>query len=132
MMNWRIIMNTITVLKILPGYKPEVTTIPHTLKAMQELVQGQIEAIYPFDDLVAIVCNDEGKLLGMDMNRALHNSENGEIYDIICGPFFICGLSSDDFTSLTNEQIEKYQKLFLYPETFIKTKYGFISVKNII
>lgn len=121
-----------TILRILPGHKPEIISIPHTLEAMQELVGGHIEALYPFDDPVSVVCNEEGKLLGMDMNRALRHPDTGEIYDILCGPFFICGLSDDDFDSLTEELIEKYQKLFLYPEIFIRTEHGIIIIENTI
>ena len=121
-----------TILRILPGHKPEIISIPHTLEAMQELVGGHIEALYPFEDPVAVVCNEEGKLLGMDMNRALRHPDTNEVYDIICGPFFICGLSDNDFDSLTEEQIEKYQKMFLYPEIFIKTEHGIIIIENTI
>ena len=121
-----------TILRILPGHKPEIISIPHTLEAMQELVGGHIEALYPFDDPVALVCNEEGKLLGMDMNRALRHPDTKEVYDVICGPFFICGLNADDFDSLTEELIEKYQKLFLYPEIFIRTEHGIIIIENTI
>lgn len=102
----------------MPGRKPERIIIPHTLDAMQRLVCGNIQAIYPYDDMVALVCNEEGKLLGMEPNRAVRN-EDGDILDIICGTFFICGLNEDDFCSLTEEQIAYYSKLFRYPETFL-------------
>ena len=109
--------STMTVLKVMPGCKPERITIPHTLDAMQRLVCGNIQAIYPYDDMVALVCNEEGKLLGMEPNRAVRN-EDGDILDIISGTFFICGLSEDDFCSLTETQISYYSKLFRHPETF--------------
>ena len=111
-------ISTMTVLKVMPGRKPERKVIPHTLDAMQNLVCGSIQAIYPYEDLVAIVCNDDGKLLGMAPNRAIRN-EDGDIQDIICGTFFICGLTEDDFDSLTEEQIAYYTKQFQYPETFL-------------
>ena len=63
--------STMTVLKIMPGRKPERVSIPHTLESMQELVGGCIQAIYPYKDPVAIICNEEGKLMGMDPNRAV-------------------------------------------------------------
>ena len=63
------------------GKKPEVREIDGSLESMQQLVGGLIQAVYPFDDPVALICNDEGKLLGLPFNRALRNSE-GEIYDI--------------------------------------------------
>lgn len=111
--------STMTVLKIMPGHKPERVTMPHTLEAMQELVRGCIQAIYPYEDPVAIVCNEEGKLMGMEPNRAVRDSDNNEITDIICGSFFVCGLGEDDFCSLTEEQIAKHSKLFRSPEVFL-------------
>ena len=112
-------MKSITVLKVSPGCSPEVISIPHTLEAMQALVGGTIQALYPFEDLVSIICNDDGKLLGMTPNRSLRDSDTGEILDVICGTFFICGLTEDDFGSLTDAQIAKYSKLFETPEVFL-------------
>ena len=57
----------ITVLKVEPGKEPEEVTIPNTLEAMQEMVGGFIEIVY-LDD-VCLVCNEEGKLMGLEGNR---------------------------------------------------------------
>lgn len=57
------------------------------------------------------VCNEEGKLLGLPMNRAL-TDESGVPYDIVCGTFFVVGIGDEDFTSLTEQQIEKYRKKY--------------------
>ena len=110
----------ITILKIAPGHKPERVTIPHTLEAMQEIVGGLIQAIYPYEDTVALVCNEEGKLLGLDLNRAVRDPATNEVLDIISGTFFLCGLSQGDFCSLSEQQITHYSKLFHYPELFLK------------
>ena len=109
------------VLLITPGAVPQVREIEHSLKAMQELVDGHIEAVYPFDDTVALVCNDEGKLLGLPLNRAVRNPATGQVLDIIAGTFFICGLSSDNFDSLSDEQIQRYIQIFRHPEAFIQS-----------
>lgn len=53
------------VLVVRPMEMPEVQEIDHTLSAMQELVGGTIQAVYPFDDPVALICHGEGKLLGL-------------------------------------------------------------------
>ena len=90
---------------------PTVQEIDGSLESMQKIVGGYIQAIYPFDDPVAIVCNDEGKLLGLPMNRAL-TDDHGVPYDIVCGTFFITGVGCEDFISLTEQQIEKYQKKY--------------------
>lgn len=107
------------VLLVKPGEYPEVKEIRDGLKSMQELVGGLIQVIYPFEDPVALVCNDEGKLLGLELNRALRHPETGQVYDIISGSFFICGLGEEDFASLTDGQIQKYEEVFHYPEVFI-------------
>lgn len=110
----------ITILKIAPGHKPERVTIPHTLEAMQEIVGGLIQAIYPYEDAVALVCNEEGKLLGLDLNRALRDPATNEVLDIISGTFFLCGLSQDDFCSLSEERINYYSNMFRRPELFLQ------------
>ena len=112
----------ITILKIAPGHKPERVTIPHTLEAMQKVVGGTIEVIYPYDDPVALVCNDEGKLMGLPLNRPVRDLETRAILDIIAGTFFLCSLSEDEFASLNKEQIERYGNLFRSPELFLQTE----------
>ena len=107
-----------TVLAVQSGAKPVKLELEGTLKSMQDFVGGTIQALYPFDDAVAIICNDEGKLNGMKYNRALRN-EDGEVIDILCGSFFVCGLGEEDFTSLSAEQLETYYKVFEHPEVFL-------------
>ena len=110
---------TLIILEVTPGHKPERKEIPHTLEAMQRIVGGSIQAIYPYEDPIAIVCNDEGKLLGMEPNRAIRKPDNREIVDIICGLFFVCGLGEDDFCSLTEKLATSYESLFRYQELFL-------------
>lgn len=111
-------MKKISVLKVSLGKRPELITIPHTLEEMQRIVEGSIQAIYPYEDPVALVCNEEGKLLGQKPNRAIRDA-NGTITEIICGTFFICGLTRENFGSLTKGQIDFYSKLFWSPELFL-------------
>ena len=54
-----------------PRKYAKVVEIEHTLENMQKVVGGYIEAVYPFEDEVAVICNEEGKLLGLPLNRAL-------------------------------------------------------------
>ena len=117
------------ILLIAPGTAPRALDIDHSLKSMQELVSGTIEAIYPFADSVALVCNDEGKLLGLPLNRAVRDPATGQILDIIAGTFFICGLSEDEFASLTDDQIQRYTQMFRCPEVFLKSKDQIIIVQ---
>lgn len=79
-----------------------------------------IQAIYPFPEEIALICNEEGKLEGLPLNRALRD-EAGKIYDIISGTFFLCAAPADseNFTRLNEEQIEKYTRHFHQPEMFL-------------
>ena len=113
------------VLVVEPGKKPEVQEIDSSLSNMQKLVGGLIQTVYAFEDPVALVANDEGKLLKQPMNRALRD-ESGKIYDIVCGTFFLCGLGEESFTSLTDAQIEKFKKVFAVPDVFIQVAGGLL------
>ena len=106
-----------------------VTEIGDDLKSMQKAVGGLIETVYPFEELVAIVCGDEAKINGLPPNRALYN-ENDEIYDIICGSFFICGLSDDNFDSISDDLIDKFLEKFRDPEIFMKIGEKIIAIKE--
>lgn len=109
------------VLKVEQYQLPEVKEIDPGLASLQHEVDGWIEATYPFEDPVAIICNEEGKLNGMDYNRAIRD-ENGEVQEIIAGPFLIVGLGEEDFTSLSEDMVQKYKRLFAQPEVFLQTQ----------
>ena len=108
------------VLLIQPGEKPALTEINGTLESMQKIVGGYIQILYPFDDPIALVCNDEGKLLGLPLNRGLRDG-CGQIYDVIAGTFFLCGApqDTDHLDSLPEELVEKYSQKFAASEVFI-------------
>ncbi len=106
------------VLIVEPGKTPEPKEISDSLQEMQAIVGGTIQAIYPFPEKVALVCNDDGKVLRLPYNRCLRD-ERGIAYDVICGTFFVCGISGDDFISLTQAQVGRYMDCFRMPEMFI-------------
>ena len=104
-----------------PGKHPYVKDIEHTLENLQKEVGGYIQALYPFEEEVAVVCNEEGLFIeGLEWNRTV------EKYGPIKGTFLVCGLGFEDFTGLTDEQIEKYKALFWEPEIFIPTPNGMV------
>lgn len=107
------------VLLVEPGQYARMTTIDAGLKSLQKTVGGDIEAAYFFDDPVALVCQEEGKINGSKLNRAVRDAD-GEILDIIAGKFFICGLGEEDFASLPEGLKKKYEDMFHQPETFLK------------
>lgn len=110
------------ILRVDPGLYPQEAEINGSLESMQQLVGGLIQVLYPFRDAeVALICNDEGKLLGLPFNRALRD-ERGATYDVVAGTFFLCSASwdSDTFGSLSEDQVQEYMERFRHPELFIK------------
>jgi len=122
--------DTIKVLLVKPMQPPQVTEIPADLKGMQQTVGGYIQAVYPYEEPVALVCDEEAKLSGKPLNRALRD-DDGRIYDIIAGDFFICDISGEDFASLSDEQIKQFSEKFKTPEIFAKIN-GEIAVIPLI
>lgn len=112
----------ISVILVEPGRYPKLIEIEDTLEAMQSLVEGDIEEYMPFDDEVAIICNEEGKMRGLPLNRAVY-VDNKEMVDIIAGKFFICyaPIESEKFLSMPKELARKYEEKFKYPERFSQT-----------
>lgn len=137
----------LSVLLVEPGKYPRMIDIDDSLEAMQETVGGYIECLYLEDD-VALICNEEGKMNGLPLNRAIyfehetdsnnsssdqksHTKDNSkkEMIDIIAGPFFVCyaSVESENFSSLPKEFQDKYMNKFKFPEHFIKKVNGDIS-----
>ena len=108
------------VIVVEPTETPAVRDIGSDLESMQQIVGGSIEAVYPFEEPVALVCNEEGKLLNLPLNRALRDKA-GEVYDIISGTFFLCAAppDSEHFETLTDQQVKTYMERFAMPEMFI-------------
>jgi len=109
---------TIRVLKVSPMQIPEVVALTNELKELQKAVSieapyvGYIECYY-MEDGVDLLLNEEGKLIGLPLNRIVDS-------DIICGTFYVVGVDEDtgEFCSLTDAQVEKYMARFLLPEKF--------------
>ncbi|MFV0249715.1 MAG: DUF3846 domain-containing protein [Bacilli bacterium] len=97
--------NKLVILKVEPNELPYEKEIINDLKSLQKEVDGLIEMI-DIDNNICLVCNEEGKLLNMDLNRVVGN-------DIIAGTFFISRFNeAGDLVSLTKEQIEKYKEKY--------------------
>ena len=117
----------LTVLVVEPMKEPYVKEIDPGLHALQAGVGGDIAASYPFADPVGLVLNDEGKLIGLDLNRSLRD-EHGEIYDIVAGTFLVVGLGPESFASLPPDMIQKYTEQFKRPELFASINGQIVSV----
>lgn len=103
-----------------PDERAEVVEIDDKLEAMQELVGGLIQEYMPWEDDVAVICNEEGKMTGLPLNRGIRG-EDGQLQDIIAGDFFICyaPIESERFLSMPPELEAKYKELFDLPEMFM-------------
>lgn len=117
-------------IKVEPKKRPEVIDIENNLESLQKAVDGFIEVLYPWDDLVGIVCNEEGKINGMALNRALTTDMDGNIFDIVAGPFLVVGLTDDDFGDIPDDLLDKYLKKFESPEEFVRINGRIVAVKT--
>lgn len=103
--------STYRVVYVEPGKPACVREIGTALEDIQEAVGGGLfECVYPHEDNTVLVCNDEGKLLGMEGNRRLDTGS------IIAGPFFVIGDAGENFRSLTDAEVETYLQKYAEPE----------------
>lgn len=109
------------ILVVEPMSVPYEKEIAPSLAEMQAVVGGTIQAIYPFKEPIALICNDEAKLLGLPLNRALYDG-NGRIYDVIAGTFFLCEapVDSSSFASLNDMEIQQLKHRFRRLELFVR------------
>lgn len=107
----------IKVVLLEPGKIARAAEIGTSLKDLQKIVGGSIETAYFFDEPVCVVCNDEGKIQGLPINRGVYDKKQ-KLIDVVFGTAFICDCAGENFGSLTEEQIKKYTKEFKYPERF--------------
>ena len=75
------------------GQYPEMKEIPCELGVMQKIVGGYIECINITNNILC-VCNEEGKLMGLEPNFIFNN-------DMIVGDVFFCTPGEEDFESLS-------------------------------
>lgn len=111
-----------------PGKAAYECTIDSDLD-MQRVVGGNIQEYQPFVDPVSLICNEEGKLLSLKPNRALYK-QDGSIYDVVYGNFFICGVADEEFVSLSPALVAKYVEKYQEPEFFTEIERGLIVWKR--
>ena len=96
-----------------PGFAPYEKEL-EAQKERQATVGGRIQAIYPFEEPVAVVCNDDAIILHLPFNRSMEDGYGG-----VFGTFFLVGLGEEDFISLTPEQVERYKEKFHQAEILL-------------
>lgn len=100
----------LTVVMVEPHKTPYVTEIADELSALQRCVGGYIEVVGNGDGTL-IICNEEGKLIGLEGNRRIHDGMS-----VIAGTFFVVGADGENFRSLTESEVKRYMDRFKNPE----------------
>ena len=111
----------VTALMVEPNKSPCVVELKTDLDSLQKAVsigadyQGLIEFVY-LEDNVSILCNEEGKLIGLEPNRRLGK-------DILCGVFYVVAENDNGaLVSLSKEQQDRYAKRFEMPDSIDNTE----------
>ncbi len=108
-------LRTIRAVVFEPRKVAQIKEIGASLNALQAIVGSQIQEVTPFEDSAVLLCNLEGKVDGLPLNRALRD-EDGDICDIVAGTFVIVNVSGTNYESLTEEMAKKYSDIYRIPE----------------
>ena len=101
----------IDILVVEPGRAPYPARVQDTLEAFQRIVGGPVEAGCYLPQRVMLVCNSEGKHMGLMPNRE-NPADSG---DLIAGTFLLCSFEGERFESLTSDQQAEFRKYFALP-----------------
>lgn len=88
-----------------PGKGWKVAEIENTLEALQQGVGGKLEAVTLASD-ACILCNEEGRLLGMPYNITICGVS-------FVGPLLIVGIAGEDFAGLTEQKVDRLRTLLV-------------------
>ena len=120
----------IDVLFIAPKQPPCVRRIEIDLRSKQELVEGLIEIVRPFDNNIVAVCNDEGVVNQMPFSRELGDGI------FIFGPMFLCkevlGEDGYQLDGLNTAELEYYQKMFAEPEVLVNWGGHYMAMPEVL
>lgn len=94
----------IEVLVYRPGQDSVVEKVENTLEAQQALVGGYIEMV-PLGKGLYLVCNEEGKLRGLERN--IHVG-----FDVVVGNCFFCRVRGSNAASLSAKDIEALREQY--------------------
>lgn len=102
----------IDILVVEPGKAPRPDRVADTLETFQKIVGGPIEAGCYLPQRVMLVCNSEGKNMGLMPNRE-NPTDSG---DFIAGTFLLCSFEGEHFASLTAAQQKEFEAYFALPD----------------
>lgn len=120
----------ISVLLVPVGKLPKTVVIDRGLRGLQQAIGGDIEQFSPFYDEVAIICDEEGKLKGKPLNRAIYDEDSGEMIEIMAGDFLVVYApeTSENYESLPPELNRKYAEKFHDPQRFCRMNGEIIAI----
>ena len=120
----------ISVLLVPVGKLPKTVVIDRGLRGLQQAIGGDIEQFSPFYDEVAIICDEEGKLKGKPLNRAIYDEDSGEMIEIMVGDFLVVYApeTSENYESLPPELNRKYAEKFHDPQRFCRMNGEIIAI----
>ena len=116
-------MNTWKVVVAKPGKKAEIRVIPAVYESLKELVGGPVEVTEPLSEDTAVLCNEEGKLMGLPMSRIIRG-DNGNPVDVYCGTIVCIGsrLENEKFDSLADIEAAIYRMMYDDPDFMYKNE----------
>lgn len=95
----------IKVIIVEPEKEPYVKEIYNTLKDKQDIVGGLIQCVpslFDDKDTYDFIVNDEGKIIGLPLNRFIYNKQ-----DIVCGNLIIAkpDIETGEFISIEESEV---------------------------
>lgn len=99
--------------------EPYFTSVRNNLYEYRRIVQGNIEIVScPDLENIDIICNDEGKMMKLPLNRSL--TDNHEVYDVVAGTMILAtGNSEGETIGLDADALYKGYEWFRLPQLFI-------------
>ena len=115
------------VLLVEPMRHPREIDITPSLEEYYRILDCRcITAVYPWEEPLALVTDDEGFFTDKLFSRYIP-----EMGQPICGSFFLCGLGEENFADLPPELMKKFKEKFWNIQTFIHTKCGLLTVEEV-
>ena len=97
-----------------PGESPEIIDVDNDLKPLQEAVGGYIEH-FSLTRGIGILCDEDGRFKGPVVDgrvTSLPYTFAFDEYVVFVGAVLFVGESGDDFTDLTDEQVDLINRSF--------------------
>lgn len=115
----------ITVLFCQVNQPLKAVTIENSYPAMKKLIGGETEEYMPFEENIALVCNEnKGRKQNLPLNRAIYFDNSHDIREIVRGDFFLtyAPLDAPRYSNFPSELEKKFSDLFKYPDRFYEQK----------